>query len=63
MPRMGSMGDTALIFAAQAGHAPVVSILLGAGAHPDVNNRAGGSPLGAAQHFGHSEVVALLRAL
>lgn len=55
-------GDSLLILAAYHGHAPVVRLLLEAGADPELVNDRGQTALGAAAFQGSSDIVHLLLA-
>ena len=55
-------GSTPLRVSAQKGHTACVRLLLQAGADPLHCNTNGRTPLDAATHFNHPEVVALLQA-
>jgi len=59
-PQHGS-GTTALHHAAEAGHLPMIELLLAAGADPTIrDNLYDGTPAGWAHHGGHPDAVALL---
>jgi len=58
----GSEQDTPLHAAAAAGHAPVVALLLEAGAHPERPGRGGETPLALAVEAGHAAVARALLA-
>lgn len=53
-------GRTAIMFAAEKGHAAIVKRLLGAGADPHVRDTRGITALSLARKGGHTEVVKLL---
>lgn len=60
--KAASLGDTALILAAQIGHADSVAYLLEHGADPKLANPEGDTPLSVAAEQGHSKIVAMLLA-
>ena len=57
-----SLGDTALILAAQLGHEDIVAYLLDHGANPALANPQGDTPLSLAAEQGHARIVAKLLA-
>lgn len=57
-----SLGDTALILAAQLGHEDIVAYLLDHGADPKLANPQGDTPLSVAAEQGHAKIVAMLLA-
>lgn len=59
---MGWLGSTPLMFAAQHGNDPIVSLLLEAGADPDAAGSHGLSVIGFAEQNGLLETLRLLRA-
>jgi ankyrin repeat protein len=62
LAQAASLGDTALILAAQLGHEDVVAFLLDHGADPKLANPQGDTPLSVAAEQGHDKIVALLLA-
>lgn len=57
-----SLGDTALILAAQLGHKDIVAYLLDHDADPKLANPQGDTPLSVAAEQGHDKIVAMLLA-
>ncbi len=55
-----SLGDTALILAAQKGFADIAAYLLAHGANPKLANPQGDTPLSVAAEQGHAKIVAML---
>lgn len=62
LAQAASLGDTALILAAQMGHEAIVAYLLEHGADPKLANPQGDTPLSAAAEQGHAKIVAMLLA-
>lgn len=62
LAKAASLGDTALVLAAQLGHADIVSVLLEHGADPNLANLEGDTPLSVAAEQGHDKIVAMLLA-
>lgn len=62
LAQAASLGDTALILAAQLGHEDVVAFLLDHGANPKLANPQGDTPLSVAAEQGHDKIVAMLLA-
>jgi len=62
LAQAASLGDTALVLAAQLGHEDIVAYLLDHGANPKLANPQGDTPLSVAAEQGHAKVVALLLA-
>jgi ankyrin repeat protein len=60
LAKAASLGDTALILAAQLGHEDIVAYLLDSGADPKLANPQGDTPLSVAAEQGHDKIVALL---
>ncbi|MGE0206478.1 MAG: ankyrin repeat domain-containing protein [Candidatus Babeliales bacterium] len=55
-----SQGSTLLHFAADKGYSTIVALLLQAGAHINIQNKSGWTPLMQAAAAGHTEIVKLL---
>ena len=62
LAQAASLGDTALILAAQLGHEDVVDYLLNHGADPKLANPQGDTPLSVAAEQGQDKIVAMLLA-
>ncbi|XP_030630269.1 KN motif and ankyrin repeat domain-containing protein 2 [Chanos chanos] len=58
--RVGQVGQTALHLAVRHGRLPIVRLLLEQGANPNVQDRAGTTPLIIACDRGHTEIVKVL---